>query len=148
MDDFDIENVEEDKIINRPKFLSFLCILTFIFAGLGCLSCIVTPLTADMVKEFMLTTPNYDEEVMAETLRVIEAGWGYYMLTLLLTIGSLLGAIMMWKLKKNGFHLYAISNLLLLFVPTLILGIAISWFAIFFSVGFIGMYGTHVKFMR
>ncbi|CAN5400749.1 hypothetical protein BH10BAC1_BH10BAC1_04700 [soil metagenome] len=148
MDNFDIENVEKKKVISRPKFLSLLCILTFIFTGLMCLSCFITPLTSDMVKQLMVNAPNYDETIMAENLKVIEAGWGYHMLTLVLTIGSMSGAIMMWKLKKNGFHVYAISNLALLFVPTLVLGIAISWFAIFFSVAFIGMYGTHIKFMR
>jgi hypothetical protein len=96
----------------------------------------------------MINSPNYDEAAMAESMRVIEAGWGYYLLTLLFNLGSLTGAILMWKLIKNGFHFYALSNLAMLFLPTFFLGIAISWFAIFFTVGFIGMYALHLKCMK
>lgn len=143
----ELENENAIEPVKRPKFLSVLCILTFISTGLGILSCIITPLTADMVKEYMVNAPNYDEVQMADSLKVIEAGWGYYLLTLALVVGSLIGAVMMWKLKKNGFHFYAFSNLAVLFVPTLVLGIAISWVSIIFSVAFVGMYAFHLKIM-
>ncbi len=132
----------------RPKTLTVLCILTFIFTGLGALSSILTPFYADTMVEFMKSGPNFDEEAMAENLKVLTAGWGYYMLTLALTIGSLIGAIMMWKLKKNGFHFYAVSNLALLFVPTLVLGMTISWVAILLTSCFIGLYAMQLKFMK
>ena len=142
----EIENIKPES--GRPKFLSVLCILTFIFTGLGCISSLITPLFAPLLREFMVNAPNYDEAAMAESMRVIEAGWGYYLLTLLLNLGSLTGAVLMWKLNKNGFHFYALSNSAMLFLPTLFLGISISWFAIFFTVGFIGMYALHLKFMK
>ncbi len=142
----EIENIKPET--GRPKFLSVLCILTFIFTGLGCISSLITPLFAPLLREFMVNAPNYDEAAMAESMRVIEAGWGYYLLTLLLNLGSLTGAVLMWKLNKNGFHFYALSNSAMLFLPTLFLGISISWFAIFFTVGFIGMYALHLKFMK
>lgn len=144
----ELENENTIEPVKRPKLLSVLCILTFISSGLGILSCIITPLTANMVKEYMINAPNYDETQMAESLKVIEAGWGYFLLTLVLVVGSLIGAIMMWKLKKIGFHFYAFSNLAVLFVPTLVLGIAISWVSIIFSVAFIGLYAMHLKMMR
>lgn len=144
----EVENENIETPPKRPKFLSVLCILTFIFTGLGILSCLLTPVFADMLKGFIVNAPNYNEAEQADSLKVIGAGWGYYMLTLLLTIGSLVGAILMWKLKKNGFHFYAFSNLAVLFLPTLVLGIAISWFGIVLTVAFIGMYGLHLKFMR
>lgn len=144
----ELENENTIEPVKRPKLLSVLCILTFISSGLGILSCIITPLTANMVKEYMINAPNYDETQMAESLKVIEAGWGYFLLTLVLVVGSLIGAIMMWKLKKIGFHFYAFSNLAVLFVPTLVLGIAISWVSIIFSVAFIGLYAMHLKVMR
>lgn len=144
----EFEGGQKSEEIKRPKFLTVLCILTFIFTGLGCLSSIITPLMSGLVKEYIITAPNYDEALMAESLKVIDAGWGYYMLNLALTLGSMTGAILMWKMRKNGFHFYAISNLAILFVPTLFLGIAISWVAIFMSVAFIGMYAVHIKFMK
>ena len=146
-----MENTENENIdvkVKRPKLLSFLCILTFIFTGLGCLSSIVTPLTADIVKQYMMSAPNYDEATMGESLKIIGAGWGYYILTFLLTLGSMIGAILMWRLRKTGFHVYAFSNLAILFVPTLVLDITISWYAIFFTLSFIGLYAFHLKFMK
>lgn len=146
MEEFQNDNSEEQ--ITRPRSLSFLCIATFIFSGLGTLSSIIAPIYADQLKIYMMSDPNYDEAMMADNLKVIEAGWGYYSLTLLLAIGSLTGALFMWKLKKIGFHFYAFSNLIMLFLPTLFLDITISWYAIFFTLSFIGLYAFHLKFMK
>lgn len=146
MEKFQNDNPEEQ--VKRPRQLSFLCIMTFIFSGLGALSSIITPLSSNIFKQYMMANPDYDENVMADTLTVIDAGWGYYSLTLILSLGSVTGAIFMWMLKKNGFHFYAFSNLALLFVPTLVLGITISWYAIFFTLSFIGLYAFHLKIMK
>ena len=147
-----MDNMEDhhtaDEQIKRPRSLSVLCILTFVFTGLGILSSLITPLTADIVIEFMKASPSYDEETMGESLRVIGAGWGYYLTTLVFTLGSLTGAILMWNQKKLGFHFYASSNLLIMVVPMLFLNITISWFAIFFAIAFISFYAFHLKFMK
>ena len=144
----ELNNQEEVQIIKRPRRLTVLCILTFIFSGLGCLSSILTPFLADEMSDFIKNSPNYKDEAFAESIKVIEAGWIYHFPTFILALGSVLGAVLMWRLKKVGFHLYAISNLSLLFIPTLTLGLSISWSAIFVSVGFIGMYGLHLRFMK
>lgn len=146
MEDNQNENPEEGA--KRPRSLSTLCILTFIFTGLGSLSSIITPITADGVRELIVSSPDYDEVAMSESLRVIQAGWSYYLTTLLFTLGSMAGAILMWRLKKIGFHFYAFSNLAMLFLPMLFLDITISWYAIFFTMSFICFYAFHLKFMK
>jgi hypothetical protein len=149
MEDHSFDEMQNDKgQSKRPKTLSVLCILTFIFSGLGCLSSVITPLYADQMVEFMKSGPGFDEAAMSDNLKVLTAGWNYYLITLALTIGSIAGAIMMWKLKKNGFHFYAVSNLALLFVPTLVLGMSVSWVAILLTSCFIGMYAIHLKYMK
>ncbi len=144
----ELQDTEEVQIIKRPKRLTILCILTFIFSGLGCLSSVMTPFLANEMSDFIKNSPNYKDEAFAESILVIQAGWAYHFPTFILALGSVTGAALMWKLKKAGFHLYALSNLSLLFIPTLVLGLAISWSAIFVSVGFIGMYGLHLRFMK
>lgn len=144
----EITDGNEIQAPKRPGTLTLLCVLTFIYSGIGILAAIFTPLFADSMVEFMLSNPAYDEATMSETIKVLQAGWGYYMLTLVLTLGSLTGAILIWKLKKNGFHFYAFSNLALLFIPSLVLGLAISWAAIFITAAFIGMYALHLKYMK
>jgi hypothetical protein len=145
METTDMTNSNETEPVKRPTFLTVLCILTFISAGLGCLFSLLTPLLADTFVEFLQNSPNYDEIKMADTLKVLQSGWGYYAPTFLLALVSLVGAILMWKLKKIGFHLYASSNLALLFIPTLILGVAISTAGIVLTIGFIVMYAVNFK---
>ena len=141
----DMANINETEPAKRPTFLTVLCILTFISAGLGCLFSLITPLVADTFTDFLQNSPNYDEAKMADTIKLWQAGWGYYAPTFLLVLVSLIGAILMWRSKKIGFHLYTSSNLALLFIPTLIIGIPISIAAVVVTVGFIIMYAANFK---
>ena len=43
----------------------------------------------------------------------------YYLLTALLYIGSLVGVIKLFKLQRTGFHIYSISQMLLLIVSVI-----------------------------
>ena len=144
----EFENNEMSEVTTRPRRLTILCILTFVFSGLGVVSSILTPLLSNEMIYFLKESPNYDDALFSESIRVIQSGWTYYLPTSILAFGSLMGAVFMWKLKKVGFHLYAISNLSLLFIPTLILGIPLSWSAIFVTVGFIGLYGINFKLLK
>lgn len=42
--------------------------------------------------------------------------------TAVLNALSLAGLVLMWRLRKNGFHCYALSKLALMLLPTLVLG--------------------------
>ncbi|MBA3705888.1 MAG: hypothetical protein H0W84_08325 [Bacteroidetes bacterium] len=143
--------MEQNEITNgtepatRPVFLKVLCILTFISTGAGCLISLITPLMADTIVAFMQSSEAYDEIKMAEQIRVLQAGWNYYAPMFLLSLISLIGAILMWNLKKIGFHLYTSANLALLFLPMLILGVAVNWGGILLTVAFITMYAVNFK---
>lgn len=148
MDHHNIEENENQEEVGRPRSLSFLCIMTFIFTGLGALSAIITPLSEDALREYMAIAPAADKDGLEQIMKVIEAGWPYFLTTLVFTLGSMAGSILMWRLKKLGFHFYAISNLALLFVPTLFLGIVSAWYTVFFTLAFIAFYAFHLKFMK
>jgi hypothetical protein len=148
MDSIANSSDNDNQLTKRPTFLTVLCILTFISTGIGAIGALITPLMSDTVIAFMKSSPNYDEAIMSEAERVIMAGWIYYAPTFLLVLVSLIGALFMWKLKKIGFHLYAASNLALLFLPLLVLGIAANVSSILFTVGFIVMYGANSKQMH
>ncbi len=72
----------------RPAFLTVLCILTFIGSGWGIVSALA--FTDAGLKEYA----SY-----------------YYWVVILLNLGTLVGALLMWKLKKNGLYLYTLSTL-------------------------------------
>ncbi len=142
------EILNENGTPKRPTTLSVLCILTFISSGLGCLSALLTPVFSDVMIEFLKSTPDYDEVVMNEAIIILQAGWGFYLISFTLGLGSLAGAVLMWKLKKTGFHFYALSNLGLLFAPMLMFSMAISWAGILLTTSFILLYAVNLKFMR
>lgn len=140
--------IQPEPAPKRPVALTVLCILTFISSGLGILGCLFTPLMADMMIEMLRTTPGYSEMLNEQAMMVLKAGWPYYLTLLLLTSGSLTGALMMWNLKKNGFHFYTISNILIYCLPSFMLGIDFNIIGLVFPGIFMGLYAMNLKFMR
>ena len=68
---------------------------------------------------------NADMNAMAETIKpMISAPWSFtfFLLNGLLYGVSLIGAILMWNLKRYGFHIYTIAQLLLIVLPVLFIG--------------------------
>jgi hypothetical protein len=145
----DVRMINENEPQKRPPFLTALCILTFIASGLGSISALVTPLFSDLVIEFLKSgQPKYDEATMNEAIIQLKAGWGYYSIIFILSVCSLTGAILMWQLKKIGFHFYALSNLLSLFVPFLMLHLEMSLPSIMLTGSFVALYALNLKFMK
>ena len=143
MEETEFTNASESA--KRPNFLTVLCILTFISAGLTSLVSLITPLFADTIIAFYETNPAFDETQKSEIMLTVQAGWAYHAPTFLLALCSLIGATLMWQLKKIGFHFYASTNLALLFLPMLMLNLAVSWMGIAVTIAFIAMYATHYK---
>ncbi len=111
-------NISPGENIKRPQLLTILCILTFVGSGLG-------------VAGFFMVSVNY--EATMEALRLIYADMpeasfllnaprDFFVLSLLLSALSLLGAIFMWNLKKLGFHIYTSAQLIYLVLPFLYFG--------------------------
>ena len=144
----EIESNNNSTNSDRPNFLTVLCILTFVSAGMGTMSSLITPPFAEFFVDFVNLNPSFDESMKTELITVFQAGWGYYLTVFILSASSLAGAVLMWNLMKLGFHFYALANLGLLFLPTLFLGITTSFGNILFTGGFIAMYALHLKLMK
>jgi len=141
-------NTTDSTTPQRPVFLTILCILTFISAGMGGLSALTTPLFADVMVDLVKASPLFDETLKPQIIQMLRAGWGYYISTFILAACSFTGAVFMWNLRKIGFHFYTIANLGLLFVPTLFLGVTVGIENVFSSLLFIGMYAIYLKIMK
>jgi len=139
------EQTEQQETAKRPLFLTILCILTFISTVLAMISSLVMPFVGEKLVELMQAAPDYDEEKAQEGIKVMTAGWNYYGVTFLLALSSFSGAFLMWKQKRNGFYVYAVTNLALLFVPTIILGSPITIFPVLLTVLFIALYALNIK---
>lgn len=109
----------------RPTFLTVLCILTFIGSGWGLINnlfqlAMFTPerLVAQIQQITTMagteTQPSWVSSMLSSSLEVLQTtimhGKAIYSLAALCAVISLIGAFMMYKLKRNGFYLYALRR--------------------------------------
>lgn len=126
----------------RPVFLTVLCILSFVFAGLAFLGYIA-----------IFTVMGAATAALANMEGAVQAAgpsvgmtWAYLIVSLIMTIVGLVGVIKMWKLNKSGFTLYAGSS-----VVSVIMGIIYAGFSVMsvvFPIAFIAMYYVNLKAMK
>jgi hypothetical protein len=136
----------------RPTFLTVLCILSFIAAGIG----IITMLLASAVKGVAENVGVNNElsnaiSENAEASKAMEAAstvfsWPYMILSIVLIFAGLFGVIKMWKLQKSGFMIYTVTAVAGLIAP-LLFGLPFSVFSLIISAGFVGMYYLNLKHM-
>ena len=93
----------------RPPFLSALCILTFVGSTLGFIGYFMASLFFDITSELII---EYSSWHSVETISPL-----YFTVLMALSALSLTGAIRMWKYHRDGFLLYSISQIIILFLP-------------------------------
>lgn len=121
--------------VKRPVGMTILLVLSLINACLQIFSSLGMYVSLPIMSQMM---ENGDlEETMAPFLTLmqisgddLDAFWQiievrltinpiYYLLTALLYVGSLVGVIKMFKLQRTGFHIYSISQMLLLIITVI-----------------------------
>ena len=125
-------NIEQEKP-KRPVMLAVLCILSFInavyngianfvsfafydtFQNLFEQMCNGEGMFADMAEQM---GDNWEVMAQASSL-AFSIGRGYYFFETLLYVASFIGVMMMWRLQKKGFHVYTISQILMLIVSSI-----------------------------
>lgn len=155
----------------RPQFLTVLCILTFIGSGWGVLSNLFSIFTADMLNDSYVQMEQYSTLLGEMEGGELPSFWANFLtssmemaqiarvhareiatMQLVLGIVSLLGAVLMFRLHRVGFYLYAAAQILMLFVFPYFAGfssvVILSLFgSVLFTVVFIAMYAVHIKYM-
>jgi hypothetical protein len=139
----------------RPTFLTVLCILSFVAAGIAIIGSIIGYMGMAVVEgmggmegmegatEGMSTMPGMEDAmalmVHAKTLLIVG---------IVITLIALFGVIQMWKQKKMGFYIYTGAQVIGIIIPIVIAGMAaFSAMGLFFSIAFIVMYGLNLKHM-
>ncbi|MCB9335039.1 MAG: hypothetical protein H6586_02760 [Flavobacteriales bacterium] len=120
----------------RPGFLTVLCILTFIGSGLGLLGGLLMTIGMGSI---MGSIPGMGA--------AMGGGTAYFAIGTVLAAASLYGAIQMWKLKKQGFFIYAGASVVGIILP-LIFGLPFSAMGAIFPILFIVLYYLNVKHMN
>ena len=103
--------MEDNKYTANLKTLHVLLVISFIVSGLYFLSELVSGLTLPWM-------PDQWNILLERSLSIPQ--W-YYLLCALLDAISVIGLVLMWRLRRNGFHCYALSKLLLMLMPLLFL---------------------------
>ena len=166
-----MENPFETNQLKRPTFLTVLCILTFIGSGWGVLSQLFSLLFTNLVDvsaqteqlntmmdnmesgagtSFLSGILSSSQEVMQATMMHAKS---IAVISLVLSLLSLCGAILMFSLRRIGFYIYTVAQLLLLFVVPYFAGFSMivvmgMLFSAVFTVVFIILYALNLKAMR
>ncbi|MEO6303922.1 MAG: hypothetical protein ABIP51_12195, partial [Bacteroidia bacterium] len=136
----------------RPVFLTVLCILSFIAAGLAILGYITIITVMGAVTAGASALEGMSSEANAAMSQAVSTGpsaaltWAYIVVGFVTVLISLYGVIQMWKLKKMGFYLYVGAS-----AVSMIMGIVYSGFgvmAVVFPVLFIVLYGLNLKHLK
>jgi hypothetical protein len=135
----------EETTKKRPTLVTVLCILSFIGSGLGVLVMLLFLVGAGSIMGFLSSVPGFGD-AMADS----GAGGGmiYLILNLILNAGTLFGAIMMWRMKKIGFWIYAGSYVVQFILPMIMIGGRFSIFGLIIMAAFIVLYGINLKHME
>lgn len=153
---------DETGSTKRPDVISVLGILTFMNTGFFLLIYLLglfgmmglnqmpqdefAALVHDAAGKYM---PEEDMFKLDEIVRIIHAsGVSLMLIYLARTIVRLIGAIGIWRGKKNGFYLYAAAQLVGLFAPHLILPWSmLGFFGPLMTVAITAIYGSQLKRM-
>lgn len=166
-----MENPFEEKQTQRPTFLIVLCILTFIGSGWNILAGLFSLFTAGLMdggvymNEYSSMVGEMESQglsaflsrFMTSSMEVlkVQALYAKEIASLQLVLGviSLIGAMLMFQLRRVGFYFYVAAQVLELFVLPYFAGFAFvvvagMFFSGIFTVLFIVLYALNLKYMN
>lgn len=130
----------------RPVLLVVLCILTFAGSGINFFSSLIISLFYNefiRIAEMVFTSFNLPGLDLLKESKPL-----FYVISAAIYAMSFAGALIMWRMKKTGFHVYTIAQILLIMAPILFLHLpGPSVFDIIFSGIFVVLYSTILKQM-
>jgi hypothetical protein len=162
-----MDNNYNDQFVNdlkaepaRPQFLKILCILSFIMCGLMILVYLIGTFmlgvsdetAAELMEKMQEAYPNIQ---VGGDSNVIHAIGIASLIGLIANIISLVGVVMMWRLNKIGFFIYAIAEIAVNFVGMDVNAGAEGGksyggliFYLIIDIAFIVMYAVNLKYMN
>lgn len=138
----------------RPTGLSLLCILSFIGSGCYVFSYFVMASALPTFKDLFLYDDTYaalydSVPMMRDAMeQILNLGPVFFWVNALLYAVSLAGAILMYKRKFKGFHIYTIAQCLLILWSMYKFGWGVPWGSIFLSGCFVAMYALYIPYLK
>jgi len=117
------EEFKQRRIRSSRITLRVLLVMSFIFSGSYLLLGLEFSFASQMIGDiFTSYSGKMAEEYHLVIDRELAKPQWYHLLCTLLNATSIVGLVMMWNLRKNGFHCYTLSKLLLMLMPILFMG--------------------------
>ena len=114
--------MDDLKYKSNLRTLHVLLILSFISTGMYFLSGLISGLALPWMRDYYSAHPNAVPDEWGLLLeRSLSIPQWYYLLCALLDAVSIVGLVLMWRLRKEGFHCYTLAKLLLVLMPMLFL---------------------------
>lgn len=136
----------------RPDLLTVLCILTFIGSGFSNIVNSLAFLTIDSwagaLEEgaFEVFEGQLEMEVIELLINVNPT---FYLLQAVFFAMAVYGAFMMWNLKKAGFHIYTVAQILLLIIGKVYIpSLPFPLIPLLLSSTFVLLYARNLRFMH
>jgi hypothetical protein len=151
------DNYQENNIgkvaEKRPIGLIVLCVLTFIGSGFMLLGYFFSFALYSTIPNAMLllaeSMGGAVGEIYEEAANIFTNTPQYsFLLMMLPALFSLVGAAIMLNMRKLGFHLYVVGQVLVLGFPILLLNGEFSIGGLFFSLLFVALYAIFFKKMK
>ena len=155
--DYNNNNYQENNIgeitEKRPTGLTVLCILTFIGSGIMLLCYFIFFALYDTLPDTMLMMAEMVGEPMGKTYEnlantFLNSPQSSFLLMMLPALFAITGAAIMLNMRKLGFHLYVVGQVLELGFPVLLLKSEFGIGGLFISLLFVGLYAIFFKKMR
>ena len=125
----------------HPPLLKALCILTFMGSGIGFIAYSFMVLFFEKASQMVISVGN--SQSMDGTSPF------YFALFVALYAVLLAGGIRMWKFHKDGYFMYLLAQLLILFLPVVQLGwLAFSSVNALFALVFIAGYSINYSHLK
>ena len=137
---------------NKPKrspWLVVLAVLTFIFSGFSFLGYFTLSFTSGVMPSVieMYENMGMPSEMIEAMQKLAEVpSWQYLLLSLGYAL-AVVGAALMLKLNKVGFHLYVIAQIWLFVMCNLVIkgALTMNWMSIFTTILIIACYGLLMR---
>lgn len=148
MEELDTPQQQPDQQIppRRQTMLTVLCILTFVGSGLNFFSSLIF---AAFYDTFVLIMNEFADKFNIPGMEIItETKPIYFLVSAIFYLGAIIGAVFMIRLKKTGFHIYTIFQILLVISPMYFMHLpGPNFLDLLFSGTFIILYSTQLKYM-
>ncbi len=143
-----ITNTDPQENQKSQLFKIFL-VLSMIYGGLSVFSNLVVYAMTDVIRQTFEGKEKINFMGMDLDLSLfMNTDKNFFLYQSILYAVSFLGALLMWRKRKIGFHFYTLSQILLLIVATAFLtGMPFPLYDIILTALFIYVYARNLKFM-